>query len=246
MLHMRKAGEFGTIQIVQGTYTQDWLLYDTDWNWRIESGSSRAFADIGTHWCDLAEYVTGLQITSLCAELETFRKTRKKPKHSIETFVGKMVQPEEYEEVPVHTEDFCAMLFRMGENARGSMAVSQVSAGRKNHLSIEVYGTKASAAWNSERPDELWIGNRNTPNELHIKDPSLMRDQARQYAGLPGGHSEGYNDTFKQILGQFYRSVADRGEPVRYPTFRDGRRQLCIQNAVLESSTKKAWVHVSD
>jgi predicted dehydrogenase len=154
MLRMRGAGEFGEIQIVQGTYSQDWLLYDTDSNWRIESGPSRTFADIGTHWCDLVEYVTGLRITSLCAELQTFRKLRKRPKYSIDTFAGKTLKPTDYAEVPVATEDFCAMIFRMGESTRGSMTVSQVSAGRKNFLSLEIFGTKASAAWNAERPDE--------------------------------------------------------------------------------------------
>lgn len=245
MLRMREAGEFGAIQIVQGTYSQDWLLYDTDWNWRIESGPSRVFADIGTHWCDLAEYVSGLRITSLCAELETFHKTRKKPKHSVETFAGKTLQGEDYSEVSVNTEDFCSVMFRMGEDARGAMTASQVSAGRKNYLSIEVYGTKASAAWTAERPDELWIGNRNCANEVLIKDPSLMREQARRYAELPGGHSEGYDDTFKQIFRSFYRTVADRGAAVEYPTFADGIRQLRIQDAVLESAAMRAWADVS-
>ncbi|MBT9332377.1 Gfo/Idh/MocA family oxidoreductase [Acidipila sp. 4G-K13] len=245
MLHMREAGEFGEIQIVQGTYSQDWLLYDTDWNWRIESGPSRAFADIGTHWCDLAEYLTGLKITSVCAELETFRKARKRPKHSIETFAGKKLQPSDYDEVPVKTEDFCSMMFHMGEGVRGSMTASQVSAGRKNFLSIELYGTKASAAWNAERPDELWVGNRNSANELYIKDPSLMRAGASQYADLPGGHSEGYDDTFKQILRQFYKKVADSEQQAEFPTFVDGIRQLYVLNAVLESAAKRAWVDVA-
>ena len=243
MLRMREAGEFGEIQIVQGTYSQDWLLYDTDWNWRVESGPSRAFADIGTHWCDLAEYITGLRISSLCAELETFRKVRKKPKHSIETFAGKTLEPTDYVEVPITTEDFCAMMFRMGD-AKGSMTASQVSAGRKNYLSIEIFGTKASAAWNAERPDELWVGNRNAANELFIKDPSLMAEGARKYVDLPGGHSEGYDDTFKQILRQFYRSVANRSEVVEYPTFADGIRQLHILDAVLASAAKREWVEV--
>lgn len=245
MLGMREAGEFGAIQIIQGTYSQDWLFYDTDWNWRIESGPSRVFADIGTHWCDLAEYVSGLRITSLCAQLETFHKIRKKPKHSVETFAGKTLQPGDCEEVSINTEDFCSVLFRMGENARGAMTASQVSAGRKNYLSIEIYGTKASAAWTAERPDELWIGKRNCANEVLIKDPSLMTEQARRYADLPGGHSEGYDDTFKQIFRSFYRNVADRGAAVEYPTFADGIRQLRVQDAVLESAAKKAWVNVS-
>ena len=233
LMRMREAGELGEIQVVRGTYSQDWLLYDTDWNWRIESGPSRAFADIGTHWCDLTEYLTGLRITSLCAELTTFHKVRKRPKFYIETFAGKTLKPEDYDEVPVSTEDFCSMMFHMGDLARGSMMVSQVSAGRKNFLSIEIYGTKAGASWNSERPDELWIGNRSSANQLYIKDPSLMRPQSRRFADLPGGHSEGYDDTFKQNFRQFYRTLADRSQPVEYPTFKDGLRQIRLQDAVL-------------
>src|SRR5665213_3496605 len=144
MRALREAGELGDILSVQGTYSQDWLLYDTDWNWRIESGPSRTFADIGTHWCDLVEHVTGLRMTSLCADLQTFHKTRKKPKHSVETFAGKTLQPDEYDEVAITTEDFGAMVFAMGERARGSLTVSQVSAGRKNRLFIEIFGSNAS------------------------------------------------------------------------------------------------------
>src|SRR6185295_16116623 len=172
---MREAGELGEIWSVQGTYSQDWLLYDTDWNWRIDSkanGLSRTFGDIGTHWCDMIEHVTGLRITSLCADLQTFHKTRKRPKGSIETFAGKTLKPEDYEVVPIDTEDFGAFLLRLGERARGSFTISQIAAGRKNRLAIEVYGTKGSAAWDQEKPDELWLGQRNSPNQVIVKDPS--------------------------------------------------------------------------
>jgi predicted dehydrogenase len=246
MRRMCEAGEFGEIYVVQGTYSQDWLLYDTDWNWRIEQGPSRTFADIGTHWCDLAEHITGQRITSVCADLHTFHKTRKKPKHSVETFAGKTLQPNEYDEVAIKSEDFGAMMFAMGENTRGSLTVSQVSGGRKNRLFIEIFGSKASAAWSGEAPDDLWIGHRNAPNEIHIKDPVLMRPDARNYTDLPGGHSEGYPDTFKQIFRRFYRRVMDAKAPVDYPTFEDGIRQLRVLDAVLDSSQKKVWVTVQD
>jgi predicted dehydrogenase len=242
MRRIREAGELGEIQVVQGTYSQDWLLYDTDWNWRIESGPSRAFADIGTHWCDMVEHVTGLRITALCADLQTFLKTRRKPAGSVETFSGKNSAPNEYTEVPVVTEDFGSMIFRLGNYARGAMTASQVSAGRKNRLFIEVYGTKSSVAWNGEQPDELWIGQRNVPNQVVVKDPALLNEKARSYADLPGGHSEGYDDTFKQVFRRFYRTVADRNAAVEYPTFEDGLRQLAILDAVLESSRTHAWV----
>jgi len=248
MRGIREAGELGDVQVVQGTYSQDWLLYDTDWNWRIETGPSRAFADIGTHWCDMVEHVTGLRITALCADLQTFHKTRRKPVlpegAGVETFSGKTSAPSAYTEVAVSTEDFGSMIFRLGDNARGAMTVSQVSAGRKNRLFIEVYGTKSSVAWSGEQPDELWIGQRNVPNQLVVKDPVLLNEKARSYADLPGGHSEGYDDTFKQVFRRFYRTIADRNAAVEYPTFEDGLRQLQILDAVLESSRTRAWVTV--
>jgi predicted dehydrogenase len=247
MRRMREDGDLGDILIVQGTYSQDWLLYDTDWNWRIESkhgGKSRCLADIGSHWCDMAEHVTGQRITSLCADIQTFHKTRKQPKGPIETFAGKTLRPEDYVEIPVDTEDFGSVLIRMGERTRGAFTASQVSSGRKNGLSIEIYGTKCGVAWNQERPDELWIGHRNSPNQLIIKDPSLMKPAARGYADLPGGHSEGYDDTFKQVFRRFYQSIQDPKAAPEYPQFADGLRQLTILDAEFESDAKRAWVDV--
>ena len=247
MRRMREAGELGEILVVQGTYSQDWLLYDTDWNWRIEpqeGGPSRVMADIGSHWCDMAEHITGMRITRLCADLQTFHKTRKRPKGAVETFAGKTLTPSDYEEVPISTEDFGSVIFRMGERTRGAFTASQVSAGRKNRLNIEIYGSKSSVAWDQERPDELWIGNRNTNNQVIIKDPSLLKEGARSYADLPGGHSEGYDDTFKQVFRRFYQSIADPTLEAEYPQFGDGLRQLEILETELNSNRLHAWVDV--
>jgi predicted dehydrogenase len=246
MRRLREAGELGEILVVQGTYSQDWLLHDTDWNWRVDAsaaGASRCMGDIGSHFFDMAEHVTGLRVTSLCADLQTFHATRKQPKHSVETFANKLMGPEDYIETPVTTEDFGAVVFRMGNRTRGSMTASQVSAGRKNGLSIEIYGTKSSVAWNQERPDELWQGHRDTPNSISVKDPSLLLPGARGYADLPGGHSEGYDDTFKQVFRRFYRSISESATP-EYPQFVDGLRQMVILKSVLDSSKKRAWVDV--
>jgi predicted dehydrogenase len=190
----------------------------------------------------LAEHVTGLRVTSLCADLQTFHPTRKQPKRSVETFANKLLGAEDYIETAVETEDFGAVIFRMGARARGSVAASQVSAGRKNRFNIEIYGTRSSVAWNQERPDELWVGHRDTGNEILIKDPSLLKPDARGYADLPGGHSEGYDDTFKQIFRRFYASIG--GETPQYPQFVDGLRQLTILDAVLRSHRTRAWVDV--
>ena len=246
MRRLREAGELGEILVVQGTYSQDWLLHDTDWNWRVDAsaaGASRCMGDIGSHFFDMAEHVTGLRVTSLCADLQTFHATRKQPKHSVETFANKLMGPEDYIETPVTTEDFGAVVYRMGNRTRGSMTASQVSAGRKNGLSIEIYGTKSSVAWNQERPDELWQGHRDTPNAISVKDPSLLLPGARGYADLPGGHSEGYDDTFKQVFRRFYRSIGESTVP-EYPEFVDGLRQMVILKSVLDSSKKHAWVDV--
>ncbi len=247
MRRMREAGNLGEILVVQGTYSQDWLLHDTDWNWRVEAragGPSRCMADIGSHFFDMAEHVTGLRVSSLCADLQTFHPTRKRPKHSVETFANKLLGPEDYIETPVDTEDFGAVVFRMGKRTRGAMTASQVSAGRKNGLSIEIYGTKASVAWNQERPDELWSGQRDHGNQIFIKDPSLLKPEARTYADLPGGHSEGYDDTFKQVFRRFYASIGAPGGTIEYPQFADGLRQLRILDAVLQSHGKRSWIDV--
>jgi predicted dehydrogenase len=247
MRALREAGELGEILVVQGTYSQDWLLYDTDWNWRVDAkaaGASRAMADIGSHFFDMAEHVTGLRVSSLCADLQTFHKTRKQPKGSVETFANKMMSPEDYVETPVDTEDFGAVVFRMGDRTRGAMTASQVSAGRKNGLSIEIYGTKASVAWNQERPDELWVGRRDSGNSIFVKDPSLLTGKARGYADLPGGHSEGYDDTFKQVFRRFYASIG-APDTIEYPQFVDGLRQMVILDSVLASSAARKWVDVA-
>lgn len=244
---MRENGDLGEILIVQGTYAQDWLLYDTDWNWRVnasDNGALRAMGDIGSHWMDTIQHLTGLKISAVCADLQTFLRTRKRPKGSVETFSGKTLSPSDYQDVPVDTDDFGAVLVHLGDRARGAFTVSQMSAGCKNKFAIEIYGTKSGVAWNQERPDELWVGHRNSPNQIIIKDPSLLDPLAAAYADLPGGHSEGYDDTHKQVFKRFYARVADPSAPVDYPTFADGQVGMRLLEKVLESSQKRSWVTV--
>ncbi|HUA22168.1 MAG TPA: Gfo/Idh/MocA family oxidoreductase [Bryobacteraceae bacterium] len=244
---MIEAGDLGEVLIVQGTYSQDWLLYETDWNWRVDAGANgplRALGDIGSHWMDLIQHLTGLRITGLCADLATFHPTRRKPKGSVDTFAGKTLAPEDYESVAIRTEDFGALLLRLGDRARGAFTVSQMSAGRKNMFTVDIYGTKAGVSWNQERPDELWIGRRNSPNQVIVKDPALLYPQAAAYADLPGGHSEGYDDTHKQLFRRFYARVADPAAPVDYPTFQDGLLGMQLLEKVRESADKRAWVDV--
>jgi predicted dehydrogenase len=238
-------GDLGEILVVQGTYSQDWLLYDTDYNWRIEpkaSGPLRVVGDIGSHWMDMIQHLTGLKITALCADLQIVHKKRKKPKDSVETFAGKLLKPEDYIEVKVETEDVGAVLLQLGKRARGAFTVSQVSAGCKNRFQIEIFGAKAGVMWNQEAPDQLWIGQRNAPNQLIVKDPSLLHSGAQSFADLPGGHSEGYDDTHKQVFKRFYHKVLHPSTTPQYPTFEDGLRGMMLLEKVLESHQKRGWV----
>ena len=245
MRAMRERGELGEILVAQGTYSQDWLLYETDWNWRVDptaGGPLRAMADIGTHWFDMAGHITGLNITSLSADLQTFHKQRRRPRQQNETFGGKLLKDQDADLIHVESDDFASVSFHLGERARGTMTASQVSAGRKNRLCIEIYGTEASVAWDQERPDELWIGRRNAPNQTIIKDPSLLLAGAQRFADLPGGHSEGYDDTFKQVFRRFYASILDPGSTPEYPQMEDGLRQMKLLDAVLTSSRSRSWI----
>ena len=240
-------GDLGEILIAQGTYSQDWLLYDTDWNWRIdteENGQLRVMGDIGSHWMDMVQHLTGLSITAVCAELATFHKTRKRPKGSVETFSGKKAQPADYEEFTVTSDDFAAVLIHLGDRARGAFTVSQMSAVRKNRFAFEIFGTKSGVAWNQEEPDTLWIGHRNDPNQIIVKDASLFYPEAARFADLPGGHSEGYDDSHKQLFKNFYARVADPSVAVDYPTFEDGLHGMILLEKVAQSAAKKAWVQV--
>ena len=251
MRRMREEGAFGEILVVQGTYSQDWMLYETDWNWRVDpevSGPSRVMADIGSHFFDMAEHVTGLRVSSVCSDFQIFYPTRKQPKGGGETFSGKLGGASETVDTPIVTEDFGATLFRMGKNgkdrARGTMTASQVSAGRKNGLVLEIYGTKGGASWRQECPEELWLGHRDAPNQVLLKDPSLMEPQARGWTDLPGGHAEGYQDTFKHLFQRFYASIADPALAPDYPQMADGLRQMKILEAELESHRGRNWVDV--
>ncbi len=247
MRRMREAGDFGEILVVQGTYSQDWMLYGTDWNWRVVpkiGGASRVMADIGSHFFDMAEHVTGLRVSEVCSDLAIFWPTRKQPKSGGESFSGKLGTQSETVDTTITTEDFGMTMFRMGK-ARGAMTASQVSAGRKNGLVLEIYGTKGGATWRQETPEELWLGHRDAPNQVLMKDPSLLGQQARGFADYPGGHAEGYPDTFKQLFRRFYASIADASLTPDYPQMADGLRQMKILEAELSSAKSRAWVDVT-
>ena len=246
---MREKGELGEVYSIMGSYLQDWLFLQTDYNWRLEpdkSGDSRAIADIGSHLLDITEYVTGLKITAVMADFSTVHKTRLKPLKAIETYSGKMLTPEDYQEVPINTEDHATVLLRFDNGSKGSITVSQVNAGRKNRLNIEIAGSVSAFEFNSERPNELWIGKREKANEHLMKDPSLVHREVSSLVSFPGGHNEGFPDTSKQLFKEVYAAVAVGKQPEQptFPTFADGLRELLIGERIVESNKKQAWVTI--
>jgi predicted dehydrogenase len=250
---MVQRGELGDLFLVHGHYLQDWLLYDTDYNWRLESsvsGASRAIADIGSHWFDLVQFVTGRPIRRVFAHLFRVHEARKKPRKAVETYKGKELggAPQDHDEVPIDTEDCGFVLLELEGGVRGSLTVSQVSAGRKNRQFIEVDGSTAALAWNQEEPNELWLGYRDQPNSVLMKDPALLDANARGYTHYPGGHPEGYPEGPRNLFRNLYRYIAAGRTPGRdapdFPTFEDGHAEVVIVDAVLRSHDRQAWVEV--
>jgi predicted dehydrogenase len=242
-----RAGAVGAPRLVSGHYLQDWLLRDTDWNWRLDpaqAGSLRAVADIGSHWLDLARFVTGLEVTEVLADLHTFVRRRLRPTGPVETFAA--TREGEREVVEMSSDDAAGLLLRYGEAARGVLTISQVSAGRKNTLGIEVDGTDAALAWSSEAAEQLWLGHRDRPNERLWRDPALLGPDARRVAHYPGGHAEGFAETFLGLFERVYADVAAGGPSAdpAYPTFADGLEGLFVEEAIRRSAAEGRWVSV--
>lgn len=242
------AGELGDVRLITGHYFQDWLLFDTDWNWRLEGdrgGELRAVGDIGSHWLDLTSFLSGLHVEALMADLATFIPIRQKPAGPIHTFSKERAA--ETIPVEIRTEDTASILLRYESGARGSVSISQLSPGRKNSLAYQIDGSTAAVAWNSEQPDSLWIGHRDRPNEQLLRDPALMNAGGVAATRLPGGHVEGFADTFAAVFTAVYADVL-AGRPShrpRYATFAAGHEEMAIGDAVLESSRTGRWVAVT-
>jgi predicted dehydrogenase len=241
-------GGVGDVRLVTGRYFQDWLLFDTDWNWRLEEdrgGALRAVGDIGSHWLDLTTFLTGLHVESVMADLTTFIPVRHKPAGPVETFSTERAA--ETIPVEIRTEDVATILLRFEGGARGSVAISQLAAGRKNSLQYEIDGSSAAVAWDSEQPDQLWIGHRDRPNELLLRNPALMTAPGARAARLPAGHVEGFADTFGALFMAIYEDVI-AGRPAdhpTYPTFADGHDEMLVGDAIGESARSGAWATVN-
>ena len=242
-----EAGALGEVRLISGHYLQDWLALETDWNWRLEpgrGGALRAVGDIGSHFLDLVTFLSGKRVLSVMADLATFIPVRREPRGPVMTFSTEHAG--ETVERPMTTEDAATILLRFENGARGVVAISQVSHGRKNSLRYEIDGSLAAAAWNSEQPDELWIGHRERPNELLLRNPALMNAAGRAAAGLPGGHVEGFGETFPAHFAAIYADVA-AGRPSErpvYATFADGHDEMLVGDAIAESARSGRWVDV--
>jgi predicted dehydrogenase len=248
-----RRGELGRVLHIGGSYVQDWLLLPTDYNWRVlveEGGALRAMADIGSHWLDLAQWIAGERVIALCADLATVHPVRQRPAGEVETFKGKEGAVAQTRPVAITTDDWGGALLRFGSGARGAFWASQTTAGRKNCLCLEIAGSEQSLAWDSERPNELWIGRRDAANLSLIRDPSLVSAASRAAIDTPGGHNEGYADTFKQCFRAVYDAVAlleAGGDPPMDPpfaTFADGHHEILLGEAILQSHREARWVEV--
>ena len=261
--HRVRSGSIGRPLHVHGGYVQDWLLRDTDFNWRVQDdagGKLRAVADIGTHWMDLIQFICGQSIVRVCANLQTVHPTRKAPVGDSQTFSG-VTDNAPTRPVEITTEDAAAVMFELDGGAMGTFLVSQTTAGRKNCLRFEIAGSENALSFCSERPNELWIGHRENPNESLIRDPALMSEAAAAITNYPGGHNEGFPDTFKQLFANFYAALEafeanSRRAPSRsdqssvadsvggYPTFADGWKEVALCEAILQSHQDRRWVDV--
>lgn len=238
----RVAGEFGSVALVHGSYLQDWLLNPLSSSWRVDAalgGRSRAFADIGSHWCDLAEFISGERFTSVSAATSITYPTRPIPAGPS---FGGAGSRDEAPQVAVTTEDTAVATFRTDSGATANTVISQVSAGRKNRLWVEIDGTAGSAVFDQENPETVWLGSEATSSILHRGAGRIAADQARLNR-VPAGHPQGYPDAFSAFLGDTYAAV--RGEaPEGLPTFRDGLRAAGIIDAVLDSAASSNWVDI--
>ena len=245
---MVKAGEVGDVRFITGHYHQDWLAKDTDWNWRLQSeigGALRSVSDIGTHWLDLTSFITGLKAASVFAELATFLPERQKPVGPVETFSSAAGQTET---TKVDTDDASMIMIRYPNGARGVMSTSQVNVGRKNSLTWDIAGSTASLAWDNETPDHLFIGHRDTPNQMLMRDFGLMNPIGTAAATLPPGHVEGFADSFFSLFRAVYTDVAGGGrqDNSTWATFEDGHYEMQFCDAVLRSAREGRWVDLSE
>ena len=243
-----RRGDAGAVRMVSGSYFQDWLSREIDWTWRLlrsESGESNITADLGSHWFDLIQFVTGLKVREVIGDLATLIPVRKRPTRQVLAF--EKVEEVESEEVEVELEDYSSILFRLSGGAPGSFTTSQVCAGRKSDTEFQIYGSECSYAWNHKEATVMWIGHREKANEILIENPTLQDPSTAAYASLPAGHPLGYHDAVMNLFKDYYEAVdkGGKGRELR-PTFQTGFEEMKILEAILASHKKRSWVEVKD
>lgn len=243
-----KNGEAGDIRIITGSYEQDWLMYDTDYSWRLEpeiSGNSCCVADIGSHWMDIVQHVTGHKIVSVMGDAVTVIPVRKKPAKQQETF--KDAVSEDYIEVEIKNEEYAAVMFKTDKGATGVFHVTELAAGHGCNLNFEINGSKLSYGWNQEQNDRMWVGRRGGDNSVIIRNPNLISQSAKPYTSLAMGHPEGWNDAFKGNFYAFYKFLSDgaKGERI-YSTLEDAAYIVKLTEKIIESSKQKTWINVEE
>jgi predicted dehydrogenase len=250
MRAMVSNGATGAAAFVQGHYLQDWLADENSYSWRLDpqrGGAASALADIGSHWCDLAEHVTGAHVTHVLADLSTVIATRYVAKTTAESFAS-TANKSDMQAVAVTGEDLATVLLRFSNGARGAFTVGQILPGHKNDLVLEVNGRDASLRWLQERPDELWIGHAREANSLLTRDPTLLLPEARAYAHTPAGHGQGWPDAFFNVIEDIYEAIRQPGAaPATLCTFANATRVACVVEAMLEShAAGAAWTAVKE
>lgn len=241
-----KNGELGDVRIITGQYQQDWLMFDTDYSWRLEpevAGSSCCVADIGSHWMDIIQHITGHKITSVMGDLVTVIPVRKKPVNQNETFRDSVEG--DYIETEVKNEEYAAVMFKTDKGATGVFHVSELAPGHGCYFGFEINGSKESYGWNQEQNDRMWIGRRGGDNSVIIRNPNTISPEAKPYTNLAMGHPEGWNDAFKGNIYAFYKYIADgcKGERV-FSTLEDAAYIVRLTEAIVESSKTKQWVNI--
>jgi predicted dehydrogenase len=243
-------GDIGTVYNVLGSYLQDWLLYETDYSWRLDpsmAGASNIVGDLGSHWCDLVQFITGLKIVQVMAELRTILPVRKRPTNN-ETLTFAGASDTEYEDVAISMDEYGSMLMRLENGASVTFTTSQLAAGRKCHIDVQVYGSDGSLAWNHERSAELWLGHRNEANQIFFESPNLQTDQTKHYAKLPSGHPMGYKDAVLNLFSDYYQAVQLKREGktscIKCADFKSGHSEMLVLEAAIVSSKSGSWAKV--
>jgi predicted dehydrogenase len=244
-----RRGDLGEVRAFVGHFLQDWLFFETDYTWRLDpqvAGQANVVADLGSHWFDLVQFITGRKIVEVMAELHTCLPKRRRPKAGALSFGTGGAG--ESEEVAIALDDFAAVFLKLDNGARGSFTTCQAAAGRKVDIEIQVFGSRESYAWSHVHPNALWIGHRERGNEVFYESSQLQAAETRRYATLPTGHPMGYHDAVFNLFRDYYEALAAKraGKPfsVTFPDFRTGHDMMCVIDAAVASDRSGRWVEV--